>query len=112
MQRNSKDRFISMALALLVLTMMTPFLTMPQIAFAKNGGDIPRYSGFVQSKPAGGFVGTWKIGGKSFVATAGTEIDQGEGNLIVGACAKVKYQVVNGKNQAIEIDSEPARDCR
>lgn len=112
MQRKFNNRFILMALAFLVLTMTTPFFTTPQVALAKDGGDVPRYSGLVQTKPASGFVGTWKIGAKSFVATASTQIDQGEGKLTVGACAKVKYQVVNGKNRAIEIDSEPATDCR
>jgi hypothetical protein len=112
MQRKTNNRFVSMALALLVLAMMTPFFSTPQIVFAKDSGDTPRLTGWVQAKPASGFVGTWKVGGKTFQATSGTQIDQADGQLRVGACAKVKYQVVNGQNRAIEIDSEPARDCR
>lgn len=111
MQRTTTNRFVSFALAMLVLAMLAP-MTMPQVAYAKKGGDIPRHSGWVQSRPASGVAGTWTIGGKSFVATAGTKLDQAEGQLVLGACAKVKFQVVSGKNQAVEIDSEPARDCR
>ena len=109
---SAKTKFATLALSLLMLAVMTPFLIAPQVVHAKNGGNTPRYTGLVQAKPASGFVGTWKIGGKSFVATSGTQIDQAEGQLRIGSCSKVKFQVVNGQNQAVEIDSEPARDCR
>ena len=108
-QLRTKTRAIVSALAF--LAMVTPFVAAPQVSYAK-GGDAPRYQGWVQARPAGGFAGTWKIGGKTFVATAGTQIDQAQGQLNVGACAKVKFQVVNGQNRALEIDSQPAADCR
>lgn len=83
-------------------------LATPGLAFAKGGGNQPRHTGFVQSRPAGK-VGTWVVGGNSFRATASTQLDQLEGQLRVGTCAKVKYRA--GTNIAIEIDSEPASDC-
>ena len=80
----------------------------PGISMAKGGGGQPRHRGFVTARPAGK-VGTWVIGGKSFRAVASTQLDQLEGKLTRGRCAKVKYRA--GTNIAIEIDSEPASDC-
>lgn len=100
-----KDRMILgglAACALLLVTQATP-------AEAKNGKQ-PRAQGIVQARPAGK-AGQWVIGGKAFVVTAATQLDQAEGALSVGACAKVTYRVVNGITRAIEIDSEPASDC-
>jgi hypothetical protein len=111
-KETAQTKFVWIVLGLLLFAMMAPLVASPQTALAKGGGDTPRHQGLVQSKPAARVVGTWVVGGKTFRATAGTEIDQAEGKLVVGACAKVKYQVVNGQNRALEIDSEPARDCR
>jgi hypothetical protein len=108
----ARAKLVATILSLLLFAMLAPLVASPQPAYAKGGGDTPRHQGLVQSRPASGFVGTWVIGGKTFKATASTEIDQAEGKLVVGACAKVKYQVVNGQNRALELDSEPARDCR
>lgn len=75
---------------------------------AKNGhDDRVIFKGIVQSKPAGGLQGTWRIAGKTVRTHAGTQFDQLDGRLQVGACAKVKLR--NGKVH--EIDSEPAHDC-
>jgi hypothetical protein len=105
-----RSKFRTIIMSLFFLALLTPFMAAPQATYAK--GSDARVRGWVQARPANGTVGTWKIGGKTFTATAGTQIDQAEGPLQVGACAKVKYQVVNGRNQATEIDSEPAADCK
>jgi hypothetical protein len=105
------NKFRTVAMSLLFMAMRTPSIVAPQIASAK-GGNAPRHQGWVESKPASGIAGTWKVGGKTFVATGSTQIDQVDGKLKVGACAKVKFKVVNGQNQALEIDSEPAGDCK
>ncbi|MBK8050597.1 MAG: hypothetical protein IPK16_27925 [Anaerolineales bacterium] len=104
-------KFRTVAMSLVFMAMITPSIVAPQIASAK-GGNLPRHRGWVEVKPASGKVGTWTVGGKTFVATKATQLDQAEGALTVGACAKVKFKVVNGQNQAVEIDSEPAADCK
>jgi hypothetical protein len=66
------------------------------------------FLGIIQSMPAGGMQGVWRIGGRTFRAAPGTQFDQVEGPLVVGGCAKVDFS-----NRIVrEIDSEPIRDCR
>ncbi len=108
---NLRSKLRTIVLTLAFLAMLTPFIATPQATYAK-GSDTARVRGWVQARPANGTVGTWKVGGQTFKATAGTQIVQDAGPLQVGACAKVKYQVVNGQNRAVEIDSEPAGDCK
>lgn len=79
------------------------------VAAAK--GDLPTWRGWVESRPSGTNVGTWVVGSRAFQADSSTEFNQEEGPLVVGACAKVKYQTANGVDRAVEIDSEPASDC-
>ncbi len=92
---------------LVALLAGTAIFSSTQMSFAKGGG-LPRIQGIVQSRPAGK-VGTWVIGGRTFTATRATRLDTLEGPLSVGTCAKVRYR---GANLAVEIDSEPASDCR
>lgn len=83
----------------------------PDMAHAQRGGDGGRrleFYGIVQARPENVLPGKWLIGGRTFIADAGTEFDQVEGKLAVGGCAKV--QVRNGRVH--EIDSEPMRNCQ
>ncbi|MCS6842757.1 MAG: DUF5666 domain-containing protein [Caldilineales bacterium] len=80
-------------------------------AASERKGDLPTWRGWVQARPTGTHIGAWVVGGRTFQADADTELDQEEGPLVVGACAKVKYQTVNGVDRAVEIDSEPPADC-
>jgi len=64
------------------------------------------FSGFIESRPAG-TAGTWVISGRSFTATAGTELDADDGPLTVGACVSVEYE----GSTAEEIESEERYDC-
>jgi hypothetical protein len=54
---------------------------------------------------------TWVISGVDFISTPETEFKTDHGSLVVGACAKVEYHVVNGQNIANEIGSEWAYHC-
>jgi len=62
-------------------------------AVAKDGMDDPsatEISGVVQTMPAGGLIGDWKIAGKAVVTDATTHIDQEDGSVGVGAIVEVK----------------------
>ncbi|NCC41677.1 MAG: hypothetical protein EOM21_20130 [Gammaproteobacteria bacterium] len=65
------------------------------------------FHGIVESRPAGGHVGDWVIGGRTFTATATTKIDADDGPLDIGACASVDLE--GGRVE--EIESEPAGKC-
>ncbi len=95
----------------LLFTIALMLVVAPNMALAKRGGDDDNRSefyGIVQARPENVLQGEWVIGGRTFVADAGTEFDQSEGQLRVGSCAKV--HVRNGRVH--EIDSEPMRDCQ
>ena len=46
----------------------------------------------VTDRPENGLVGTWVIGGNTFVANGETEFQQDRGALAVGVCAEVEYR--------------------
>lgn len=58
-----------------------------------------------------GISGTWTISGTEFVSTLDTRLSTRNGPLEVGACASVKYRVVNGINMAEKIRSEKLYRC-
>jgi hypothetical protein len=65
------------------------------------------FYGIVESRPASVHAGEWVIGGRSFTATAETEIEADDGPLDIGACASVE---MDGE-RVEEIESEPAEKC-
>lgn len=66
--------------------------------------------GVLQSFPTG-LVGTWNIGGMTFVATANTEFKQERGAFAVGVTVKVHFAVdSSGANIAREIETKFAND--
>ena len=66
--------------------------------------------GVLQSFPAG-LVGTWNIGGMTFVAGANTEFKQARGAFAVGVTVKVHFFIDSaGVNQAREIETKFAND--
>lgn len=82
-------------------------LAVSALAFSLGAGADDDFYGIVESRPADGHVGEWVIGGRTFTATAATEIDTDDGPLDVGACASV-----DTKGERVEeIESEPARKC-
>ena len=91
-----------------MLSLLLPTVMTTDVAHAKGDNkNRERFYGIIQSKPAG-MQGTWVIGGRTITTVRGTEFDQLQGPLKVGACAKV--DICNG--QVHEIDSEPMRNCR
>ena len=50
-----------------------------------------KFTGVVESLPAtAGFIGDWKVGGKTVHVTSATEIEQEDGKVAVGATVKVE----------------------
>lgn len=84
---------------------MTLALCAVTLSFGAQADD--DFHGIVESRPASGHVGDWVIGGRTFTATAATEIEADDGPLDVGACASV--DVENG--QVKDIESERADQC-
>jgi len=72
------------------------------------------FFGMIEVMPANytaTITSTWVISGIEFISTPDTEFETDHGPLVVGACAKVEYRVVDGKNMAEEIGSEWAYHC-
>ena len=86
MQNNSIRTAARFVLGLAALLVMSA-------AAAKDGMDDPsatEISGVVQSIPAGGLIGDWKIAGKAVTTDAATRFDQEHGKVGVGAMVEVK----------------------
>lgn len=96
----------------ILVSLAATFMVSQTLQAASDDGGGSDWRGLVQTKPAAGFVGNWVIGGRTFSATNATEINQSEGALEVGSCAKVRYQVVDGgTNRALQIERQSANDC-
>lgn len=65
------------------------------------------FTGTIESRPESK-AGTWVIGGRSFEVTEHTELDEGNGQLEVGACAEVEIRGAVVR----EIDRVSKRRCR
>jgi hypothetical protein len=84
-------------------------LLVPALAAAKRGrgdDDRTRHLGRVTAVPEGR-VGAWVIGGQRYETDRSTELDERDGPLVVGACAKVDLR----GGRVHEIDSEPSSHC-
>jgi hypothetical protein len=71
---------------------------------ALTGEVVSKTYGFVEQMPAGGFVGSWVIGGVTFDANTSTRFEQERGALATGAFVEVSYTVRNGVNVALKIE--------
>jgi hypothetical protein len=87
------------------ITAMT--LAFSTLAFSLGAVADDDFYGIVESRPADGHVGAWVIGGRTFTATAATEIETDDGPLDIGACASVDME----GERVEEIESEPAGKC-
>ncbi|KAA6183479.1 hypothetical protein F2Q65_15560 [Thiohalocapsa marina] len=65
------------------------------------------FYGVIESQPTNGHIGEWVIGGRTFSATARTQIDEDDGPLLVGTCASVDWE----GGMVEEIESEDASEC-
>jgi hypothetical protein len=77
------------------------------LAFSLRALSDQDFHGIIESRPADGHVGEWVIGGRTFTATADTEIDTDKGPLDIGACASVEME----GQRVEEIESERAEKC-
>jgi len=60
-------------------------------AVLADGSHELKFTGVVESLPAtAGFIGDWKVGGKTVHVTGATEIQQEDGKVAVGAAVKVE----------------------
>ena len=103
-------RFLKSKVSTLVITTSLLVTLMTDLSVAsRGGGDENRYEfyGIVQARPQDGWQGEWVIGERTIIADRGTQLDETEGLLNIGSCAKV--QMRNGRVH--EIDSEPMQDC-
>ena len=108
-QTSKRIPWSAVALAV-ILTAFT--LLMVSRSFVQASDDhSSEWRGIIQSKPAEGRLGTWKIGGKFFEVTARTRFDQENGLLTVNACAEVEYRKVGNGNQALRIESKRTHGC-
>jgi hypothetical protein len=69
------------------------------------------WTGRITSMPGSGLVGQWTVGGRTFIAGAGTEFRQDKGALAVGVCAEVEYVGAAEPFSATKIASKSDDDC-
>ncbi len=108
---NRSYRIVVLLMLLGTLLSLLPGLAAAQGANAAPADEWPEWRGTVESMPAGGLIGTWQVGGRTFTADAGTKFEQEHGALQVGACAEVKYQTVGAGYRAVEINSTESYKC-
>jgi hypothetical protein len=62
--------------------------------------------GYVQEKPATGFVGQWLIANEQFSATLTSKFEEEHGLLVVGAYVEVEYAVVDNQRLIRKIETQ------
>jgi|GEM_PF-1039221 len=63
------------------------------------------FQGLIESLPAGGFIGDWRVGGHTVHVSAATEIRQDDGAAVVGALVEVRgTTLADGSTDATRID--------
>ncbi len=108
MIRASIRKIQTLSIAILVAFVFSMAAGLEVAAAKSDDENRSKHSGVIQARPDSGLHGMWVIGDRTFETGAGTEFDQSDGPLNVGACASVKLR--NGRVH--EIDSEPMSDCR
>lgn len=94
----------------MVVTVLLLMLVSSALAAAAPADDWPEWRGLLEARPSG-VAGEWRVGGRTFMATAATMLEQEHGALQVGVCTEVKYQSTGATYQAIEISSKEAYKC-
>ena len=69
------------------------------------------WTGLITTMPAGGSAGQWVVGGRTFTATAATDIREDKGPLGTGVCAEVEYVGTAEPFSATKIASKNSDDC-
>jgi hypothetical protein len=62
--------------------------------------------GYVQVKPASGFVGPWRIGGADFTANTSSVFEEDDGLLAIGAYVEVEYSIVNNDRLIVKLETK------
>ena len=70
-----------------------------------------RAYGLVDSMPVGGELGEWLIDDIMYIADEQTRFESDHGPFEKDACVKVKYEVVDGENHALKLETEHAYRC-
>lgn len=94
------------------LVLLSSLVAIPLAVHANandNGG--PEWRGSIEARPDNGTTGEWKIGGRIFVANDQTQLEQEDGQLIIGSCAEVQYQVTGDGYYAEKIERKDDHDC-
>ncbi len=76
-------------------------------SFAADKPGKIEFEGQVQELPASGWVGTWKISGKSVVVSDATKVKEDDGKVVVGKKVDVEGTLdLDGTIRATEIETE------
>ncbi len=79
-----------------------------------NGDDDFEFRGVIEALPnTPGFIGDWTVSGRTVRVTAGTEIEQDDGQVMVGATVEVEGIVQSDnsvKAEEIEVESGPGKE--
>jgi hypothetical protein len=95
-QKNTWREFDTMKLLAFSLALTFFLLVSPAKATFADGGhggsddSEVKLTGAVESLPASGFVGDWRVAGRTVHVTSSTEINQEDGRITVGAIVKVE----------------------
>lgn len=106
---NRSGRPLVLACIVSILLILVTFASAPptaaQVVPNDDHGD-HKYKGIVEERPAE-TMGTWIIGGRSFIVDQNTVFEDGVPN--VGDCVEVRYDIVGGQNLARKV--EFSNDC-
>ena len=84
-----------------LLALCVSGLSLPTLSHADE-----EYFGKLENRPDSK-AGTWTVGGRQFMATEETELEEEHGMLKMGACVEVEYE----NNKVEEIESKPMARC-
>src|SRR6478672_9242898 len=88
---------------IILLMLVVAALLIPQEIYAN---DEVSWVGRIETRPTGGFIGTWIVRGHAFTVTDTTQIKEELGPLSVGVCAEVKYVSAGSSDTANNIERQ------
>ncbi len=98
-----KTKLFTLMLALAVLAVLVS--TFPAAPASASDAYQVQFTGKVNSLPATGLIGTWKVAGRTVHVSTRTAIDQTDGRAKVGATVQVEgFRQADGSISATSID--------
>ncbi len=77
-----------------------------------NNGTYIRFYGLVEYLPAGSFIGTWRVSGRSVIVSAATRVEQQHGPIAVGVCVEVQGRTqTDGSINASKVETQEPYRC-